>query len=213
MILYLMRHGETALNREGRLQGQVDTALNAAGIEEARAAGRFVREQGLVFDRVYSSHLSRALDTAALVCGWEKSKIQIDDRILEMDYGPADGACISELDEGTTRFLMDPVHAPLPGGFESLAHLEARTGSFLDDLAGAAAREEKQGREERILAVTHGVAIRAMLRRLDHLGAEDVWKVRIDNCDLLRTRWENGRYSPTTLVYRRAEDGNQKGQQ
>ncbi|MGN1022215.1 MAG: histidine phosphatase family protein [Lachnospiraceae bacterium] len=212
MILYLMRHGETALNREERLQGQIDTRLNAAGIEEARAAGRFVREQGLVFDKVYSSHLSRALDTAALVCGCDKSGIRIDDRILEMNYGPADGACFSELDEKTARFLRDPVHAPLPEGFESLAHLEARTGSFLEDLASAAAQEEKQGREERILAVTHGVAIRAMLRKLDHLDAEEVWKVRIDNCDLLRTRWENGRYSATALVYRREKDGNQKGQ-
>ncbi len=79
MILYLMRHGETLLNREGRLQGQIDTELDAEGIAEAERAGAFVKAQGLVFDRVYSSHLSRAVDTAALVSGWERDRIRIDD--------------------------------------------------------------------------------------------------------------------------------------
>ncbi|MGN1022444.1 MAG: histidine phosphatase family protein [Lachnospiraceae bacterium] len=212
MILYLMRHGQTRLNREGRLQGQIDTELDAEGIAEAERAGNFVRKQGLVFDRVYSSHLSRAVDTAVLVSGWEREKIRIDDRILEMDYGASDGARFQDLAAPVRNFLLDPVHAPLPEGFESLSHLEERTGSFLRDLAEEAGKREKQGaHEERILAVTHGVAIRAMLRRLDGIDEERIWKVRIDNCDLRRTICRGGVYSGTESVYRGAEAETKKG--
>lgn len=206
MILYLMRHGETLLNREGRLQGQIDTELDAEGIAEAERAGAFVKAQGLVFDRVYSSHLSRAVDTAALVSGWERDRIRIDDRILEMDYGPSDGVRFQDLSAPVRSFLLDPVHAPLPEGFESLSHLEERTGRFLWDLAEEAAERERQGtKEERILAVTHGVAIRAMLRRLDGIDEEKIWKVRIDNCDLRRTVCRDGVYARTEPVYRGTE--------
>ncbi len=179
MILYLMRHGETLLNREGRLQGQIDTELDAEGIAEAERAGAFVKAQGLVFDRVYSSHLSRAVDTAAFVSGWERDRIRIDDRILEMDYGPSDGVRFQDLSAPVRSFLLDPVHAPLPEGFET--------------------------KEERILAVTHGVAIRAMLRRLDGIDEEKIWKVRIDNCDLRRTVCRDGVYARTEPVYRGTE--------
>lgn len=205
MILYLMRHGQTRLNREGRLQGQIDAGLDAEGIAEAERAGAFVRGQGLVFDRVYSSPLSRAVDTAVLVSGWAREKIQIDDRILEMDYGPSDGVRFQDLKAPVRDFLLDPVRRPLPEGFESLSHLEERTGRFLRELAEEAEEREKRGAgEERILAVTHGVAIRAMLKRLDGIEGEQIWKVCIDNCDLRKTVCTGGVYSGTEPVYRGA---------
>ncbi len=159
MILYLMRHGETLLNREGRLQGQIDTELDAEGIAEAERAGAFVKAQGLVFDRVYSSHLSRAVDTAAFVSGWERDRIRIDDRILEMDYGPSDGVRFQDLSAPVRSFLLDPVHAPLPEGFESLSHLEERTGRFLwerccEDSTGSMRR--KSGRSASTTAIFEG---------------------------------------------------------
>ena len=116
MILYLMRHGETLLNREGRLQGQIDTELDAEGIAEAERAGAFVKAQGLVFDRVYSSHLSRAVDTAAFVSGWERDRIRIDDRILEMDYGPSDGVRFQDL-SARRALRASPIWRSGPEGF------------------------------------------------------------------------------------------------
>lgn len=200
MNVYLCRHGETELNRKMRLQGQIDTQLDATGIEEAKEAGAFAREHGLFFDRVYSSSLARALDTAVLVSGKDRKDIRIDDRVIEMDYGPYDGQKFTQLDRKAGAFLMDPVHAPLPEGFEAPSHVEWRTADFLKSLA----ESEVPGREENVLVVTHGVAIRAMLRTLDHLDPAGVWKVRIDNCDLLYTECRNGVYEKTRLFYRRS---------
>jgi broad specificity phosphatase PhoE len=58
-ILFLFRHGETDWNREGRLQGHTDTALNDTGLAQAKALGETLRIHRL--DAVVSSDLSRAL--------------------------------------------------------------------------------------------------------------------------------------------------------
>jgi probable phosphoglycerate mutase len=62
--VYIVRHGETEANRQGIFQGQLDTALNKAGIEQARMVGEFLR--GVRFDKAFSSDLSRATK----VCGF-----------------------------------------------------------------------------------------------------------------------------------------------
>jgi probable phosphoglycerate mutase len=58
--IYLIRHGETDENRNGVIQGQLDTALNEDGIEQARLVGNAL--QSVLFDRAYSSDLRRASD-------------------------------------------------------------------------------------------------------------------------------------------------------
>lgn len=61
--LCLIRHGETEWNAERRIQGQIDIGLNATGLAQARAAGRWLRGAGIV--ALYSSDLKRAATTAA----------------------------------------------------------------------------------------------------------------------------------------------------
>jgi 2,3-bisphosphoglycerate-dependent phosphoglycerate mutase len=61
--LVLLRHGESDWNRENRFTGWTDVDLSAAGIEQARAAGRLLKEQGYGFDIAYTSVLKRAIRT------------------------------------------------------------------------------------------------------------------------------------------------------
>jgi len=65
--LVLMRHGESQWNLENRFTGWTDVALSPKGVDEARRAGRLLREQGFAFDRAYTSRLRRAIHTLWLV--------------------------------------------------------------------------------------------------------------------------------------------------
>ena len=98
--LYFVRHGETDWNRDGRLQGQRDVELNAAGRRQAAACGtilgdllRGIGRQPDEFAFV-SSPLSRALETMALMrrmLGLDPASVQIDPRLKELSFGDWEG--------------------------------------------------------------------------------------------------------------------------
>lgn len=67
--LVLLRHGQSAWNLENRFTGWTDVDLTPQGVEEAKAAGRLMKEQGLHFDLAYTSYLKRANHTLALALG------------------------------------------------------------------------------------------------------------------------------------------------
>ena len=70
--LYLMRHGRTQFNEEGRVQGWCDSPLTEEGVAQALAVGAYFRQQGITFDAIFSSTQERATDTAKLVTGAEQ---------------------------------------------------------------------------------------------------------------------------------------------
>lgn len=193
MEVYLMRHGETDLNLEDRLQGLVDCPLNGTGLAQAGAAGERVRAAGLTFDRVYSSPLRRAVDTACLAAGCAPEGLRLDERLLEIDYGPYDARPFTELGPEMFAFFRDPEHVDPPAGVESIAALLSRVGAFLAALAEDPA-------PERVLVVTHGVAIRAFLGHIQGDGSAAVWGMPVENCALYRTRLENGRWTEAELA-------------
>jgi 2,3-bisphosphoglycerate-dependent phosphoglycerate mutase len=65
--LVLLRHGESFWNKENRFTGWIDVDLSPGGIEEAREAGRLLREGGYTFDLAYTSVLKRAIRTLWIV--------------------------------------------------------------------------------------------------------------------------------------------------
>ena len=79
-MIYLIRHGQTALNKKRVLQGRSDQPLNDAGIHEAEEAGAWFREQGISFDEIWSSPLKRAVQTARIAAGPEGPMIRPDRR-------------------------------------------------------------------------------------------------------------------------------------
>ena len=87
MQIYIIRHGETALNAKGLLQGITDEPLNRNGISLAAETGRNLR--GITFDACISSPLTRARQTAEILLresGNEGVPIEFDDRIMERDF-------------------------------------------------------------------------------------------------------------------------------
>jgi len=106
--IYLIRHGQTIWNAEGRYQGQLNSPLTKKGEEQAKANGEKLLKYLKSTDEFafYSSPLGRASSTAKIIAdiiGFDKDKIVFDDRIQEVNYGIFEGKtkqyCQSELKE------------------------------------------------------------------------------------------------------------------
>jgi len=94
--IYLIRHGETEWNLEGRYQGQKNSPLTQKGREQARVNALKLKKEIKNFDevKIFSSPLGRAKDSAFIICdelNIERDRIIFDERIKEFDYGIFEG--------------------------------------------------------------------------------------------------------------------------
>ena len=185
-MIYLVRHGQTLQNRAGLLQGRSDFPLNEMGREQARRVGAFFREQGVRFEAVYTSPLRRAVQTAALIAG-ETVPLRVDERLIEMDYGPYEGMDLRAPAPEVLAFVRDFVNVPAPAGMEKLSAVTARLGAFLEQL-----RPEAEERD--ILVSTHAIALKGALEYLTPASRGSYWAKNIGNCAVYRTAPTAGGY-------------------
>lgn len=174
-MLYIVRHGQTAKNKEKVLQGRSDLPLNEAGEEQARTLGSMFKDRGIVFDHVYSSPLIRAVQTARLAAGTEE--VEVDDRLIEMDYGPYEGMDLTSPAPEVMAFFMDFAGTPAPDGMEQLEDVVARTGGFADEIL-------RQAREGNVMISTHAIAMKGILEYLTPDSAGSYWSKYIGNCEV-----------------------------
>lgn len=151
--LYLVRHGETDWNAEGRLLSRTDLPLNELGRRQAATLAAGLAD--VAWDRVYASPLLRAVQTAAILVSGNSGAppVQLDGLLVEMDFGPYEGWSEAELEADTVAAARRRDGAALPG-VETEASVEARARSFLDgiaDLSGAT------------LVVGHGRMLRILI--------------------------------------------------
>ena len=190
MNIYLMRHGQTEKNKARLLQGRSDVPLNETGMEEARRTADWFGQQGIRFDAVYSSPLIRAVQTAQLASGCKE--IRVDERLLEMDYGPYEGMDLSDPAPEIITFFSDFVHNPAPEGMEPLSSVVHRMGEFLEDL---------QGQEGNILIVTHAVAMKGALEYLTPESGGSYWSKYIGTCGVYAAEWKDSGFTiPEEIV-------------
>lgn len=147
--VWLVRHGETVWNAEGRLTGWSDVPLSALGKAQARALSYFLT--ATPFDCVFSSDLQRAVHTAHLAYGKTEHQLTI---LRELNFGLLEGMRWSDLAEPyqTALLAFDGLQAP---GGESTADFRARIYAFLETLPPG-----------RHLVFSHGGVLRLILRDL-----------------------------------------------
>ena len=87
-MIYIVRHRKTDKNKANVLQGRSDLPLNDDGVQEAEDAAK--KLGSIKFSRVYSCPLRRAVETAKLLA--PDLEPTLDERLIEMDYGPYEGA-------------------------------------------------------------------------------------------------------------------------
>jgi broad specificity phosphatase PhoE len=135
LTVVLTRHGLTDRSEPEQHLGQhIDISLSEAGRRQAQALGR--RLGAVRFDRVLSSPLFRAQETAAILAAGGVT-VETDPRLKEMDYGAWEGLTYGQIDErdGPARreWELAPDRLPCPGG-ESGNDVAERVRSFLADL-------------------------------------------------------------------------------
>jgi probable phosphoglycerate mutase len=165
MRLFLVRHGETEANRLGLALGRDDVPLNERGLRQAEQVARALADEPLA--AVYSSPLQRALYMARAVAAPHDLPVQIEERLIEMDIGEADGLTLAEVGSRYPGLLEAWVSKegptqPMPGG-ERLVDVQERAWSAAQELAA------RHG-DETVAAVTHNFVILSVLVRV--LGME-----------------------------------------
>ena len=185
MIFYIIRHGETALNAKGIMQGRLDEPLDKSGRDLAVLTGRAMKN--IRFDRCISSPLKRARETAGTILRESENDVRIetDERLIEIDFGSLEGKTRSEMGEAGELFYTDPFrYAGFPHG-ERIQDVCARTREFLMELI---ARDDGKT----YLISTHGCAMRAMVNFL-HKNPADFWGGHIPyNCSATIVEAEHG---------------------
>lgn len=164
----LVRHGETDWNRQGRIQGHLDSPLNAEGMAQAgRLADRLRSES---FDAIVSSDLGRARSTAEIIAAQTGHVVSVDARLRERNYGIFQGLTLRQAEarypDAYSSYRDESVGHTIPGG-ESTRDCFARHLACLNQLA---ARHAGQ----RLVVVAHGGVLDGLHRhamRLPHVGA------------------------------------------
>lgn len=174
-LLVLARHGQSEWNLKNLFTGWKDPGLTDLGVEEARAAGRRLKEMGVQFDVAFTSDLGRAQRTCKLILeeiGQPDLKTIADQALNERDYGDLSGL---NKDDARARWGEEQVHVwrrsydvPPPGG-ESLKDTVARVLPYY-------IREilPRVMRGERVLVAAHGNSLRALVMVLDGLTSETI---------------------------------------
>jgi 2,3-bisphosphoglycerate-dependent phosphoglycerate mutase len=203
--LVLLRHGESAWNRENRFTGWVDVPLSARGVDEALAAGRVLKEEGYVFDLAYTSVLKRAIKTLWLVLE-EMDLMWIPEvrswRLNERHYGALQGLNKAETAE---QYGLEQVHIwrrsyavqppaltpedpRWPGQDPRYAGLRPEELPLTECLKDTVARFLPYWHETiapdiksglRVLIAAHGNSLRALVKYLDQIPDEVIAELNI----------------------------------
>ncbi|MDR0564732.1 MAG: 2,3-diphosphoglycerate-dependent phosphoglycerate mutase [Azoarcus sp.] len=198
--IVLLRHGESAWNKENRFTGWTDVDLTEQGMAEARAAGRLLKQKGFCFDLAYTSVLKRANKTLnAVLEELDSLWIPVEHtwRLNERHYGSLQGLNKAEtaaqygenqvliwrrsydippepLKDGDPRLTLDdPRYATLPrAAFPRTECLRDTVARVVPYWEAVIAPQILSGK--RILIAAHGNSLRALIKYLDGIGEKDI---------------------------------------
>ena len=195
--LLLLRHGFSTSNEDGTLTGQIDVPLTPLGVLQGEAACRYIHENYKV-DALYSSDLSRAVDTVRPLSMLTNLPITTDPDLREMDCVTWSGAIVSSL---VARYgdayhtWVNASDAVTPEGGEAWSALARRAFNAVVRIA-----EREEGRTAVI--ATHGGTIKAL--RGAYLGIPtDAWREKLPfapNASLTVVTYEKGMFTERCII-------------
>lgn len=176
--IYLLRHGETAWNIEKVFRGRAEVPLTDNGRRQAKLAALHLKDKDI--EVIYSSPLSRALETAQMVGAALNLKPKVDDRLTGLNFGPWQGRPYDEIEkeypEQFHLYKTEPHLFNIRGG-ETLDEAMQRG---LDLLKGI----EREHPEGTVLLVTHRVIYKLILLGILGLGSSHFWQLKPDTASI-----------------------------
>jgi broad specificity phosphatase PhoE len=175
--IVLVRHGQTAWNRERRFRGQADVELDEFGLRQAEATGRYVAARWPVV-AVYASPLRRAIKTAQAIARAQGLTVNPLEGLLDINFGEWQGQLGQEVAQRYPEMYRAWGEAPhtvhLPGG-ERLDDVRGRVVAALDEVV---ARHTGQD----VALVSHTVVNRVLLCAVLGWGNDRFWRIGQGTC-------------------------------
>jgi len=186
--IYLVRHGQTAWNKEEIFRGRTDIPLDETGLRQAELAGEYFKKISL--QGIYSSPLSRAWQTAEQIARPQNLKVQLLAGLIDMSFGKWEGRPlheVREMDQERYRQWRDEPHLfKLPDG-ESLDEIRIRAMATLEEMI------EKHP-EEAIVLVSHRVVNKVLLCGVLGIDNSHFWQIAQDTTAINLIQYKRGRY-------------------
>jgi alpha-ribazole phosphatase len=190
--LYLVRHAETQWNEEAKYIGSTDLNLSEKGQYHAKLLARWFKERNLDF--LISSAMKRARQTAKLLAQDHQLKMEVDERLNEVDFGLWEGLTHSQIQnlhpEILNKWIEDPSRQPIPQG-ESWPAFCKRVSSFFKQIFDRYASPSSNSVTGVI--VTHGGVIKVAIGNLLSIPAARYWQICQDKGAINLICYEDGR--------------------
>lgn len=177
MLLYILRHGESEGNKDGKFRGRADFPLTERGLMQADDAANFIERKGIT--AVYSSPLVRALDTAEAVAQRTGLDVNVDGDFNNIFLGEWEGRLKNEIRERFPKeweiWTTRPEYLNMEG-METLDSVQRRSVRRVNEIARSAAGD--------FLIVTHRAVIKPLLSGLLGIEKPYFWRLHIDTAAL-----------------------------
>lgn len=178
MKLIFTRHGETEWNRLRKTQGATDTTLTDRGREQARLLAERLRGQRI--DVIYSSSLSRAMETAKIIAHEVSAPVISEPDLMEYGFGSWEGMHIDSLRDDFPEIFSawdsSPAQCEIPGA-EHFPSYSARVRNFLEK---ALSRHENGT----VMAVSHQLTSKLIITNALGISENGIHSFRVDNASL-----------------------------
>ena len=162
---FLVRHGETDANKEGRMLGRSDTPLNETGREQARQLAEKLRSHSI--DLIITSDLSRARETAEIIAKTTGAEILYEEGLRERHHGEAEGML---RDEAAKKYGALYTYDSTVPGSEGYKDVEERAWKTL-------IAHKKNHTHKNVVIVTHGGVLRTLIKRMKNLDERQMFAV------------------------------------
>lgn len=179
MELFLCRHGQTEHNDNEIVQGQMDSKINGRGKEQAKELRDRLAEENI--DKVYSSSMTRALETAEIVAEPHDVEIEEIEELKEVARAKFEGEQFEDMIEEITSSETED-YLWKPKGGESLEELKERGVKFLNSIKG-----EQEG--EKIIAISHGGTISSTILGILEHSSKNSYRIKQENCNINKLTW------------------------
>ena len=175
--IFLIRHGETNWNKEGRFQGQIDIPLNENGKTQAKKVSKYLKE--INFNKAFSSSMKRPYETAEIILQKRSGlKITKIDELIEISHGLWEGKLENEIKEKWPELLNNwhnkPEEVVMPEG-ESIKEVSERSIKAWDNISLI------QSDNDLTLLVAHDAVNKTLICNILGIDYSNIWMIKQGN--------------------------------